>query len=142
MPDGSAASVSMCAGLCASDPACVAWSVRTCGPAPPKTPLFACSLKWGAGVATQDPTNCTTSGLSPRQLAAPAHRALPAGAIRPAGWLGAQLQLEADGLTGHLADFCTFCAARRPPRSALKHVSAHFRRRRFPAAVAARAFRQ
>jgi len=35
----------------------------------------------------------------------PAHLSLPAGTLKPTGWLGAQLQLEADGLTGHLADF-------------------------------------
>ena len=34
-----------------------------------------------------------------------AHLRLPTGAITPTGWLGAQLQLAADGLTGHLSDF-------------------------------------
>jgi hypothetical protein len=105
MPDGGAASVAACAALCAAQPSCVAWSMRTCEPALPKTPSYACSVKWGAGVATQDPSNCTTSGLSARQLMPPAHLAVPSGSLRPAGWLGAQLQLEADGLTGHLADF-------------------------------------
>lgn len=30
---------------------------------------------------------------------------LPPGAIRPAGWLWRQLRAQADGLSGHLADF-------------------------------------
>jgi hypothetical protein len=38
-------------------------------------------------------------------LAAPAFRPLPLGAIRPEGWLRRQLQIQADGLTGHLDEF-------------------------------------
>jgi uncharacterized protein len=34
-----------------------------------------------------------------------AYRALPAGSIVPQGWLQRELQLQADGLSGHLADF-------------------------------------
>lgn len=38
-------------------------------------------------------------------LAAPRFRPLPLGSIQPAGWLRRQLQIQADGLTGHLDEF-------------------------------------
>ena len=38
----------------------------------------------------------------PGTLHAPAFRPLPQRAIRPAGWLGRQLRIQADGLSGHL----------------------------------------
>ncbi|HEV2447778.1 MAG TPA: hypothetical protein VGS58_17725, partial [Candidatus Sulfopaludibacter sp.] len=34
---------------------------------------------------------------------------LPIGAIRPEGWLRTQLQLEADGFSGHLTEISQFC---------------------------------
>ena len=34
-----------------------------------------------------------------------AYRALPVGAVRPHGWLLDQLQIQAQGLTGHLDEF-------------------------------------
>lgn len=87
-----------CGALCAATRGCIMWSITTCG-----GPLFNCSLKFGAPNATQDA--CVTSGFSPRTLASRAHEPLAAGATAPAGWLRAQLQLEADGLTGHLSYF-------------------------------------
>ena len=89
--------VSACGALCAATPGCVVWAQSTCA-AP-----FNCSLKFGAPNATN--SSCATSGFSPRALAPLAHAPLPCGALAPAGWLRDQLQLEADGLTGHLADF-------------------------------------
>jgi hypothetical protein len=40
------------------------------------------------------------SGLPPRSF-----EPLPLGQVRPAGWLRTQLQIQADGLSGHLPDF-------------------------------------
>lgn len=54
--------------------------------------------------AMQQPTASGTSARS-TGLAAPTYRPLPVGAIRPAGWLHRQLQIQADGLTGHLDEF-------------------------------------
>lgn len=45
------------------------------------------------------------TGQAPIDLAPPRHRPLSVGAIRPAGWLRRQLQIQADGLTGHLDEF-------------------------------------
>jgi hypothetical protein len=39
------------------------------------------------------------------ELAEPAFRPLPLGAIRPRGWLERQLRIQAEGLTGHLDEF-------------------------------------
>ncbi len=45
-------------------------------------------------------------GASPASgLAEPKFRPLPLGAIRPQGWLGRQLRIQADGLSGHLDEF-------------------------------------
>src|SRR4026207_476420 len=42
---------------------------------------------------------------SPLPLAALAFKPLPLGAIRAQGWLGRQLRIQADGLSGHLDEF-------------------------------------
>ena len=39
------------------------------------------------------------------ELASPAFRPLPLGAIRPQGWLARQLRIQAEGLSGHLDEF-------------------------------------
>ena len=68
----------------------------------------------GGVAAAAAPVGATTSGEAPSSATAPASasglgepefRPLPVGAIRPAGWLATQLQLQAAGLTGQLADF-------------------------------------
>ena len=59
------------------------------------------------------PTAQKSAGRTPTQsafgsrepLQAEAFVPLPLGAIRPAGWLRRQLQVQADGLTGHLDEF-------------------------------------
>lgn len=61
-----------------------------------------------AGAATLEASpqqaNPAASGGS-ASLADPVYRPLPVGAVRPAGWLQRQLQIQADGLTGHLDEF-------------------------------------
>ena len=76
-------------------------------------------------------------------LAAPMYRPLPVGAIRPAGWLHRQLQIQADGLTGHLDEFWPDVAqepvVRRDGRGL--GTCALLARRRHPARLATRAHR-
>ena len=93
------AAAAPCGALCAATRGCVVWAIDACGGGP----TYNCSLKFGAPNATLDA--CATSGFAPRALAPRAHAPLALGATAPAGWLRAQLQLEADGLTGHLSDF-------------------------------------
>lgn len=45
-------------------------------------------------------TTAAATAIRPLSL-----RPLPLGAIRPLGWLGRQLRIQADGLTGHLDEF-------------------------------------
>ncbi len=47
----------------------------------------------------------TAAPRPPEDLAAPAFRPLPLGAVRPRGWLERQLRLQASGLSGHLDEF-------------------------------------
>ena len=49
---------------------------------------------------TQRRTGPATAGL-----AEPVFRPLPLGSIRPTGWLGRQLRIQAEGLSGHLDEF-------------------------------------
>ncbi|MBA2482509.1 MAG: glycoside hydrolase family 127 protein [Planctomycetes bacterium] len=55
-------------------------------------------------VAGSSPASSTSIARSPA-LRALAFAPLPAGAIKPAGWLAQQLRAQADGLTGHLDEF-------------------------------------
>ena len=47
----------------------------------------------------------SAKGAAASGLAEPAFRPLPLGSIEPAGWLRRQLQLQANGLSGHLDEF-------------------------------------
>jgi hypothetical protein len=59
-------------------------------------PALALVLLAVAAVAAPAPE----AGLAPR-----AYRLLPLGAVKPKGWLRAQLETQAQGLTGHLDEF-------------------------------------
>ncbi len=57
-------------------------------------------------VKTRAAASGPAGGASPAPgLAEPKFRPLPPGAIRPLGWLGRQLRIQADGLSGHLDEF-------------------------------------
>ncbi len=77
---------------------------------------FLATLASGAAVLAASTVAYTDSGSSSRKpsgsprkssggLAAPEFRPLPLGHITPEGWLRRQLQLQADGLSGHLDEF-------------------------------------
>ncbi len=57
-----------------------------------------------AATSTRPYTDTTASPNAPA-LAARALEPLPLGAVLPRGWLRDQLQVQADGLTGHLDEF-------------------------------------
>ncbi|MGN6642649.1 MAG: beta-L-arabinofuranosidase domain-containing protein, partial [Verrucomicrobiota bacterium] len=57
---------------------------------------------------TTVPANTFYSGNRPPLLPSPFIN-LPFGAIKPQGWLRKQLELEADGFTGHLTEISGFC---------------------------------
>ncbi len=54
------------------------------------------------------PPNDHYAGNRPPLLPSPLIK-LPTGAIRPQGWVRKQLELEADGFTGHLTEISRFC---------------------------------
>ena len=111
-----------CFDLCASTLGCVVWSLSNlCG-----SPPFNCSLKFNAPNATNN--SCITSGFAPRTLALRPHEPLSVSTIIPTGWLRSQLQLEAEGLTGHLLDFYPDVAN----SSWIGGVLAHQNTERFP----------
>lgn len=53
----------------------------------------------------KDVTNIPLYPVNPEPLVQEAYIKLPTGAVEPEGWLKDQLQIQADGLTGHLDDF-------------------------------------
>jgi uncharacterized protein len=72
--------------------------------------FFACAVVLGAlaiptAQQSADRPTPTPAVASRQPLHAEAFVPLPLGAIRPAGWLRRQLQVQADGLTGHLDEF-------------------------------------
>jgi hypothetical protein len=91
-----------CANLCANNTECVAWaySMPNCG---------------GSGVDPQCwlkgdipqivPAQCRISGLKDLSILPKKFTAFPLGSVMPQGWLQEQLQIQADGLSGHLSLF-------------------------------------
>ena len=107
-----AASPAACFAICNATWGCAAWvfTPNTTAECPggganstPLPRLAQCSLKYAVGNATR--SNCSTSGFPQQWLAPAAHAAVGTASVRPARWLRDQMQLNADGMVGHLQDF-------------------------------------
>ena len=69
---------------------------------------FLAGMAAGAAAAAGYPlyaADPTPAGPATAGLAEPVFRPLPLGSIRPTGWLGRQLRIQAEGLSGHLDEF-------------------------------------
>ena len=94
-----------CAAACAAavDGSCHGWVVGNWAPQCGTT-LPTCWLKseMGGNVTLN---SCRISGYLQNVLASPAFNTMPVGSISPGGWLQAQLEVQASGLTGYLSHF-------------------------------------
>ena len=69
---------------------------------------FLAGMAAGAVIAVSSSSyaaNSTLPGQPVEDLAEPVFRPLSLGSIRPTGWLGRQLRIQAEGLSGHLDEF-------------------------------------
>lgn len=104
-----------CCQMCHQTPDCTFWTFL---------PIGSCWLKGDAAWLGRKPAPGHVSGSTrplptrpppapphprlppgPRSIQPAALSELPVGTVRPTGWLGTQLQLQVDGLSGHLPRF-------------------------------------
>jgi hypothetical protein len=88
-----------CFKLCQKEPQCKAWaySKPNCS-SQGKSPL--CYLK--SNITGQSLNPCRVSGVINASLIPPKFVPLPVGSLEPEGWLKDQLEIQANGLSGHL----------------------------------------
>lgn len=91
-----------CFTQCTQRKDCVGWVLIPAGKCT-GSDNATCYLKAGMGNAT--PNECRISGFSPAVLAPQALETTPVGAVVPLGWLAAELNVVASGLTGYLPHF-------------------------------------
>jgi hypothetical protein len=90
-----------CFNLCSSTPGAAAWAFGPAGPG--CFPVAQCWCK--DAVAPQSYATCRVSGVLGAGQLPLAYVPQPVGSVVPTGWLGRQLNIQADGLAGYLELF-------------------------------------
>jgi len=83
-------------------PSCVGWVLIPAGHCTGSSNAT-CYLKAALGNST--PNDCRISGFTPSVLQPQALETTPVGSVKPLGWLAAELNVVASGLTGYLPHF-------------------------------------
>eukprot|EP01116_Phalansterium_solitarium_P013518 TRINITY_DN30900_c0_g1_i1.p1 TRINITY_DN30900_c0_g1~~TRINITY_DN30900_c0_g1_i1.p1 ORF type:complete len:747 (-),score=282.91 TRINITY_DN30900_c0_g1_i1:136-2376(-) len=92
-----------CFNACNATDGCLGWSMMPSGPCAGHGQPAVCWLKGSLGAPMLNP--CRIFGIMPGSFLPKAYWEAPVGSLTPTGWLQTQLQIQAAGLSGHLALF-------------------------------------